>query len=237
MPVFSWTTDIDEAKSEQRSMRELVRLETAMPESLDFDQGIAIGTSYEPNTKRAFAVAVPFDRDGEYSGVLREVSVVVDFPYIPGLLAFRVGPAICAVLDAIIDRVDFLLIDGQGIAHQRGLGLAAHIGVLYDKPTIGVTRNNLFGKYDGPPSGRFNYFPLRHPKRGYTIGYALSLGERCQPLYLSPGHRMSLEDSLRMIRKISGENTCFPRPLQKAHTVANAAARKFWKRQKHIASD
>lgn len=225
MPAFSWTTDVDDAKSEQRHLRDLVRLETALPPSLEFEKGVAIGSAYDENSKRCLAVGVLFDSSGRYSKKEKHATVDVDFPYIPGLLAFRVGPAICKLLDEVIEGVDLLLFDGQGIAHRRGLGLAAHIGVLYDKPSIGVTRNNLYGDFTEPPAGRFNRSQITDPRTARVIGYAVSLGEGCDPCYLSPGHKVSLDDAFEIVCRISGDDTCFPRPIRRAHAIANSEAR------------
>lgn len=225
MPAFTWTTDPDDAKSEQRSMRDLIRLETGLPENLEFRHGLAIGTAFDADHNLAIAVGISFDSTGWYSKKEIVHEVVVDFPYISGLLAFRVGPAVCDLLDAVKHPIDLLLIDGQGISHKRGIGLASHIGVLYNKPSIGVTRKNLYGEYIDPPRGNFNHSNLNDPRSGKPLGYAVSLGEKCEPCFVSPGHLMSIDDSLEIIKKISGADACFPRPLRKAHAIANAESR------------
>jgi deoxyribonuclease V len=140
----------------------------------------------------------------------------VDFPYVPGLLAFRVGPAICRALDKFSADFDLLLFDGQGIAHPNGIGLASHIGVLYNKPSVGVTRNNLFGTVMDPPEGERNYTDITHPRSTKVLGYALSLGPTCS---LTP------LEAVQLIMQITREGSCFPGSLAKAHSVANKAAR------------
>lgn len=229
MSKFYWTTNSKKAIREQTSLKNLLSLNTALPPSLEFNSGLAVGAAYEVHTKRSFAVALRFDKKGRYDRKekLTVANLEVDFPYKPGLYAFRVGPAICEVLDSIVDDVDLLLLDGQGIAHPRGFGLASHIGVLYNKPAVGVTRNNLYGSYVRPPAGKFNHTELLHLKTGTCIGSVLSLGTKCRPIYVSPGHRMSVQDSLSIVCRIAG-HTCFPQPLNRAHAIANATARRFW---------
>jgi deoxyribonuclease V len=225
MPAFFWTKDQREAKREQGTMKELVTLQTDH-KTLHYQRGFAIGTAYGESLSKAIAVAIPFDEHGRPGQHILEADAEIEFPYIPGLLAFRVGPAICKLLDQVETEIDLLIFDGQGIAHPRGLGIASHIGVLYNIPSIGVTRNNLYGAYIEPPKGRGNRSELTHPRTGATIGFALSLGEECEPCFVSPGHRVSIIDTAEIICKMTKPNSCFPEALQKAHRVANSVAKR-----------
>ena len=227
MPTFCWTTDVKEAAREQLALRELICLQARSP---CFTRGLAIGTAYDESSRCCLAVGIPFDQHGTCKEPLDVRVREISFPYLPGLLAFRVGPAVCALLDDVADEVDLLLFDAQGIAHPRGIGLASHIGVLYDKSSIGITRNPLFGRFVPPVPGRFNYTNILHPERNTTIGYALSLEVDCEPVYVSPGHRISLPETLEMVCKIAGRG-CFPKPLRRAHAAANAAARTLWRKR------
>jgi deoxyribonuclease V len=229
MAEFFWTTDREAAIKEQQTLLNLLKTENALPQLPNFELGAAIGSAYEENTKMAFATAVFFNKNGRCCNQIEQAHCEVDFPYTPGLLVFRVGPAICMVLNRIIDKLELLLFDGQGIAHERGFGLASHIGVLYNKPSIGVTKNILYGKCNEPPKERFAYTDILHPKKKAVIGYALSLGGRCQPCYVSPGHGIDLETSIKIICNISG-NSCFPFPIKKAHALANKSAKEYWQR-------
>ncbi|HKJ71291.1 MAG TPA: deoxyribonuclease V [Gammaproteobacteria bacterium] len=120
----------------------------------------------------------------------------LELPYIPGLLSFREGPAILAALDRLEESPDLLLFDGQGIAHPRRLGIAAHIGVLLDRPAIGVAKSRLAGEADlaalGPAKGE--RVPLTLD--GAVIGAVLRSRQRVRPLYVSPGHRVSVDDAV-----------------------------------------
>lgn len=223
MVDFYWTKDRKEAQIEQGILANLVETNKSCFDLTRFKTGLAIGTAYEKNTKTAFAVCVQFNRNGKIISNSITASIEVDFDYMPGLLAFRVGPAICLAIDRITENIDLFLFDGQGIAHPVNFGLASHIGILFNKPSIGVTKNALFGKYSVP--SRFGYTALKHPKNNLTIGYCISTGNN--PFFVSPGHQITLEKSLAVIKMISGSGY-LPNPIRIAHEQANRLAKEHW---------
>jgi len=231
MAGFYWTKDVEEAKKEQLVLVGLTDTRKSDFNPSEFNIGLAIGTSFEENTKTAFAVCAKFNRNGKIISRYTDARVEVDFPYIPGLLAFRVGPAICSAIEGVVDKVDLLLFDGQGIAHPLGFGLASHIGVLFNKPSIGVTKKALFGKYSPPPKGDIFHTTLRHPATKEVIGYCISPGRYFDPFFVSPGHRITLPKSLEVIRMISGTGY-LPSPIRIVHTKANKLAREYWNKRK-----
>lgn len=117
-----------------------------------------------------------------------------EFPYVPGLLSFRELPAVLGALAQLRDPPDLLLCDGQGIAHPRRLGIASHLGLLVDIPSIGVAKTRLCGVYADPPNERGAWTPLR--ANGETIGAVLRTRPGVKPLYISSGHRVSLETAI-----------------------------------------
>ena len=117
-----------------------------------------------------------------------------EFPYVPGLLSFRELPAVLDALAQLRDPPDLLLCDGQGIAHPRRLGIASHLGLLVDIPSIGVAKTRLCGVYADPPNERGAWTPLR--ANGETIGAVLRTRPGVKPLYISSGHRISLETAI-----------------------------------------
>ncbi len=119
------------------------------------------------------------------------------FPYIPGLLSFREVPAVLAALEKLSALPDMLLCDGQGIAHPRRLGIASHIGVLLDLPTIGVAKSRLVGQHDEPGEQKGAWEPLID--HGDTIGCVLRSRSRVKPLYISPGHRVGLDSARQWV--------------------------------------
>ena len=127
----------------------------------------------------------------------------VKFPYIPGLLTFREGPAILAALEHLTVAPDLLIFDGQGIAHPRRCGLASHIGVLLDIPSIGCAKTGLSGRYEALPAEKGSYSYLKDGDE--TIGAVVRTRSRVKPVFVSIGHRISLQDSIDIVLR------CCPR--------------------------
>lgn len=119
------------------------------------------------------------------------------FPYVPGYLSFREIPAALAALSVLGRTPDLVMVDGQGIAHPRRLGIAAHLGVILDVPTIGVAKSRLFGRHDDPAPERGSTAPLL--SRNQVIGAVLRTRERVNPLYISVGHRIGLEQAVALV--------------------------------------
>ena len=120
------------------------------------------------------------------------------FPYVPGLLSFRELPALLVALDGLPEAPDLILVDGQGIAHPRRLGVASHLGVLLDRPTIGVAKSVLCGHYVEPGPEAGHQSPLLH--RGEVIGSVLRSRRNVRPLIVSPGHRVGLQEAVSFVQ-------------------------------------
>jgi deoxyribonuclease V len=118
------------------------------------------------------------------------------FPYIPGLLSFREIPVLLDAIEALGRRPDLLICDGQGIAHPRRFGLACHLGVLTDLPAIGVAKSRLTGKHEVVPDRKGAWVPLRDGDD--VIGAVLRTRRGVRPVYVSPGHKVSLESAIRL---------------------------------------
>jgi deoxyribonuclease V len=123
--------------------------------------------------------------------------VRVVFPYIPGLLAFREAPAIIRTAKQLKTKPDVLMVDGQGIAHPRGCGIASHVGVILDMPTIGVAKKRLYGNFDEPGEMRGDWTELCSP-RGKSIGAVLRTKNNTRPVFVSIGHKIDLKTSIRV---------------------------------------
>ena len=136
------------------------------------------------------------------------------FPYIPGLLAFREGPAIIETFKKLGQRPDLLIIDGQGIAHPRGFGIACHVGVLLDIPAMGIAKKRLYGKYAEPGEKRGSWSPLLS-KEGDVIGSVLRTRDNTKPVFVSPGHRLDTE-SAREIALLCARGYRIPEPTRRA---------------------
>lgn len=119
------------------------------------------------------------------------------FPYIPGLLAFREGPAIIKTYHKLQEKPDVLILDGQGIAHPRGFGIASYVGVLLDIPTIGIAKKKLYGTYNEPKDIAGSYEPLI-AKNGEQIGVVLKTRINTKPVFVSIGHKIDLPTSIEV---------------------------------------
>lgn len=145
----------------------------------------------------------------------------VNFPYIPTFLSFREGPAIVNAFGKLKTRPDILLIDGAGINHPRGAGLATHIGVALDVPTIGITKKILCGEgYEPSIVGEAS--PLVYNEK--TVGWLLKSSKKSRPIVVAPGHRVSLVSSLSIV-KACLRGYKLPEPARLAHEYANACKR------------
>ena len=124
-------------------------------------------------------------------------TVPTGFPYIPGLLSFREIPAIIAALEDLEGLPDLILCDGQGYAHPRRFGLACHLGVITGIPTIGVAKTRLVGTYDRVPQSRGGWTPLKDGDE--VIGAVLRTRRGVKPVYVSVGHRLSLDTAIDLV--------------------------------------
>lgn len=136
------------------------------------------------------------------------------FPYIPGLLSFREAPAIIAAIEKLPARPDLLMMDGQGQAHPRGLGIASHVGLLLDMPTIGVAKSRLCGQHRSVGVHRACRAALR--LEGRTIGAVVRTRDNVSPLYVSVGHRVTLEQAIRWTVRCAIAAR-LPEPTRRAH--------------------
>ena len=120
-----------------------------------------------------------------------------NFPYIPGLLAFREGPAIIETYGKLAVKPDVLILDGQGTAHPRGVGIACHVGVLLDVPAMGIAKSRLYGSFEEPGTEKGSWTPLTS-REGECIGAVLRTKDGTKPVFVSPGHRIDLESALEI---------------------------------------
>lgn len=142
----------------------------------------------------------------------------VTFPYVPGLLSFREAPAILEALSRMSSVPDVLLFDGQGYAHPRRMGLATHLGILLDHPTVGCAKSRLCGTYEEPNTERGGYTWLRDDEE--TIGAVVRTRTRVKPVFVSAGHRIRLQSAIELVLRC-GAGYRLPEPTRWAHRVAS----------------
>lgn len=180
--------------------------------------GVDIGFEDDGRTTRAALVILSFPE-------LQLVEHVIArrptrFPYVPGLLSFREIPALLQALDQAATAPDLILCDGQGIAHPRRFGLACHLGVLTDRPTIGVAKQRLIGHYREPPQRRGAWTALQD--KGETVGAALRTRADAQPVFVSIGHRVSLPTAVKLVMACTTRYR-LPETTRYAHHFASTA--------------
>ncbi len=182
--------------------------------------GVDVSNNRFDPEERVFAAVValslPDLRVVEAAGAVARAGM----PYVPGLLGFREIPALLAAWEKLRAKPDLVLVDGHGVAHPRRLGIAAHLGVVLDVPSIGVAKSVLVGAED-PPLAEEAGAETPLVWRGERIGTALRTKRRANPLYVSIGHRVSLETAVAWVRRATGGYR-LPEPTRQAHLAANA---------------
>lgn len=196
-----------------------------------------------PNIELVAGADVSFNKFSEiiYAGIvvlrLPDLKVVAKsgvvtatkFPYVPGLLSFREAPALLEAWEKLDVRPDVLVLDGQGIAHPRRLGIASHVGLVLDLPTIGCAKTLFVGKYTEPDELAGSESAL--VDKGEMIGTVLRTKTRVQPVFVSPGHLADIKSSAKlMLRCVDGfvqgkSKYRIPAPTRMAHLFVNALRR------------
>ena len=146
------------------------------------------------------------------------------FPYVPGLLSFREAPALLAAFRRLRRAPDLIFCDGQGYAHPRRFGLACHLGVLLDCPTIGAAKSRLIGTHTEPGGERGSWSPLIDAENGETIGAVVRTRAAVRPIYVSQGHRISLAHAIEMTLAVC-DGLRIPRPTREADHYVEALKR------------
>jgi deoxyribonuclease V len=184
------------------------------------DTVAGLDVAYDKQGNRATAAIVVVRADDLSVVETRTLGTAIRFPYIPGLLSFRELPAICALLQQVTVIPDLLICDGQGIAHPRRFGLACHLGVMFDVPAIGCAKTPLLGAVCEPGLARGDSAALLD--RGETVGCALRTRSGVKPVYVSPGHRISVASACEWVLKLAPRFR-LPEPLRLADQAARRA--------------
>jgi deoxyribonuclease V len=140
------------------------------------------------------------------------------FPYIPGLLSFREAPVCLAAVEKLSRQPDLFMIDGQGVAHPRRLGLAAHLGLFFEKPTVGCAKSRLTGTFEEPGTEKGAWSPLRDGEE--VIGAVVRTRSRVKPVFVSVGHKCRLEDAIRVTLACTTRYR-IPEPTRLAHQAVS----------------
>ncbi len=211
----SWKVSPQEAIRIQEELRKKLRLRA--PQT-PFKTVAAADVSYHRTDEKLFASFLIFS----YPDLTLLESAAAkgrgSFPYIPGLLTFREAPILLKAFSKLARKPNVILIDGQGIAHPRSMGIASHLGILLDLPSIGCAKSRLFGKELEPGPEQGSFAPLMVEEK--TVGMTVRTRTGVKPVYVSPGHRMDMEGSVKMVLSLC-RGYRIPEPLRQAHIFVN----------------
>lgn len=209
--LHSWQVSPKEAASIQQHLAGQVRF-CPLPSPLNTIAGLDCAFSKDGSIIAAVIVTLSYP-------ALEVLDVVwarekVRFPYVPGLLSFREAPVCLKAAEKLSCRPDVFLIDGQGIAHPRRLGLASHLGLCWDAPTIGCAKSRLCGTYEEPAKEKGKWSPLW--QSGQTIGAVVRTRTSVKPLFVSVGHRAMLKEAIDLVLRCCRRYR-LPEPTRLAH--------------------
>ena len=208
--------NLAQLKLSQQQLAEQVSLVDNFNPTIKLIGGTDVGFEQDGTVTRAAIVTLTYpDFDVVEYHIAR---LDTSFPYIPGYLSFREYPALLNAWQQLKQKPDLLLVDGQGVAHPRRLGIASHLGLLLDMPTIGVAKSKLCGQYEVQPKLAGKVTPLLDKQE--QIGWVLQSKNNCNPLFVSAGHRISQTSALHWV------NQCLrgyrlPEPTRWADAIAS----------------
>ncbi len=217
--MHSWNVTAREAIAIQKSLRErlVFDLDEWTPRTV-----AGIDVSILPDRETLIAMILIFDFESMTEIEIRWKALRTTFPYVPGLLSFREGPAVMAAFEELRCRPDLLLMDGQGIAHPRGFGLASHIGLLTELPSIGCAKTRLVGSYEmpGEEAGDSTMLTIE----SCEVGRVVRTRTDVKPLFVSPGYRVT-QDLAARLTLLCCRGRRLPEPTRQAHIRVNEVRR------------
>ena len=228
--LHNWNLSYSQARDLQEQLACKVRHTAVkkMPKTV-----AGIDCAFSKNGERIFAAVVVLRLPD--LGIIETTSASrkVTFPYIPGLLSFREAPVCIAAVEKLRKQPDVFIIDGQGIAHPRRLGLAAHLGLFFDTPTIGCAKSRLIGQFEEPPPQRGSYSLLkdeqitglktsdeRRTTNDEVIGAVLRTRTNVKPVFVSVGHKCRLKDAIKITLACTTKYR-LPEPTRLAHQLVS----------------
>ena len=216
MPRLNPKFSVKKAHEMQLRMSKRLLFEDTLPETVDYVAGVDV--AYLEGTS-VCAVAV-LDASTLSQVEVQVAHVQTRFPYVPTLLSFREIPPAYSAIKKLHSKPDVFLVDGQGFAHPYGLGFASHLGLILDKPTIGVAKSLLCGKVEQNVEG--GWAPLMY--KGEVIGAEVVTKKGTKPVYVSVGHRVSLKRATEIVLECTGKYR-LPEPIRRAHITAGEEKR------------
>jgi deoxyribonuclease V len=220
-----WNLTPQEAMRLQETLRERVEREDRFG-TLQFVAGADL--AFDPETNLAFAGVIVYQFPQLREVERRMARRTLRFPYVPGLLSFRESPVLLAAIEQLRTEPDLILVDGHGIAHPRRFGIACHLGLLLDRPTIGCAKSILVGEAAEPGVRAGSTAPL--VDKGEIVGTVLRTRDRVKPIYVTTGHRVSLESAVRIARQCL-DGFRIPKPTREADHFVRDLRRAYQERR------
>lgn len=213
--LHRWDVSIKEARQIQINLSKRLIFQ-GEPKKITVVAGSDV--SYNQGDQKAWAGVVVFNIQ-DWEVVEERVDFgTTPFPYIPGYLSFREVPVLLKVFQKVETVADVVLLDGQGIAHPRRMGIASHVGLFLELPTIGCAKSRLVGEFEPVPKQKGSYSVLKVDDE--RVGWVVRTRDRVKPIFISPGHRIGSERTLKVVMECCGTFR-IPEPLRRAHQLVN----------------
>jgi deoxyribonuclease V len=220
-----WDLSVEEARALQPQLAGKVIVETTFdPGAVQTVAGLDVGLRAGMARAAVVVLAFPSLEPVDYALAEKPLS----FPYVPGLLTFREGPSVLAALEQLHTWPDLMIFDGQGLAHPGRIGLAAHLGVLLDQPSIGCAKSRLTGDYTEPGDEAGAWSPLRDGAE--MIGAVVRTRTGVKPVFVSIGHRIDLPTAIDLVLRCTTRYR-LPETTRCAHRIAGGAELEIQPRQ------
>ncbi len=212
-PDHSWTISINEAKKLQNDLAQKIKI-CHLPLKITRVAGFDVSYLKEENVLIAGMVIIDYPSLSLYDSFI--ITDQINFPYIPGYLSFREAPVLLKLIEKYRQLADVFIFDGHGIAHPRGLGIASHLGVLINKPSIGCAKKKLVGDYQLPNLKKGAHEDLIY--KNNIIGQVLRTKDNVKPVFVSIGHRTILDEATEFILSCTDKYR-LPEPTRLAHNA------------------
>lgn len=213
--LHNWNVTIKEAKAIQLELKEQVRLQK-LTAPIRLIAGADV--SYSKKFEMCFAVVTVFEFPAMKIVEQTHSTGQVNFPYVPGYLTFREAPILLNAFEKLGNVPDLVLFDGQGIAHPRQMGLAAHLGLILDLASVGCAKNLLIGDFQTPLNILGSWTELRYQNK--QIGAVVRTRESVKPVFVSPGFKTTIDDAIEWILRTC-TNYRVPDPIRQSHITVN----------------
>jgi deoxyribonuclease V len=214
--LHSWDLSSREAVTLQRELAGRVEVRDRLAERVRLVAGVDVSSARFGTA--VHAAVVVYDLDRSVLVATAAASMAAAFPYVPGLLSFRELPVVLEAFRGLAAIPDMVLVDGQGIAHPRRLGIASHLGLWLDLPSVGCAKSRLCGEHGEPGALRGAWARLTDGEE--EIGRVVRTRDRVRPLFVSPGHRVGMVQAVQIVLAC-GRGYRLPEPTRLAHIESN----------------